>query len=122
MRILLSTLVVALVALSGCDTADPTPTDSASSMDPFDIYGGPAYYYSGRSGTYGCTSAFHFEGNGVDATGWAISGDGTIDPGINSAFVTTTGVGSIQLTVSWDGGQLTETFPVTSTSNSSSCI
>ena len=116
MRILsLCTLFLAF-CLVGCDSAgiDPAPlgADSVSAdavMDPYDITGSNAYY--NVSGRYGCVAAYHFDGNGVNATSWSVSGSAVLN-GVtgNTAIIETTSTGYFQVTAYFPGGSLTETF------------
>lgn len=116
MRILSLFAASFLFILVGCDAASPASPDAASvapmaNADPFDITGSDAYYNI-REG-YGCVAAYHFDGNGVNATSWSVSGDAVLNSSNgNTAIVATTSTGSFQITAYFSGGSLTETFNV----------
>ena len=101
MRVLISTLAVALLALAGCDAAAPSDTADAA-PSPYRIVG-PSFVKAGDCDTFTIEDT---SGAPQTGTGWSVQNDGYLTAsGPSSAFVLATGptVGSYRVSV-WVGG------------------
>ena len=111
MRLLLSALLVALVALSGCDAVAPSETASAKQVHRFRIVG-PSSVIAGSCDTFTIEDTY---GNPQTGSNWQVQGDGYLtNSNAASAYVLATGptTGHYTLKVTVQGSSVAKSVNV----------